>query len=103
MRKKGHYMTTHPEHNTKHGACGKTWRQRGSTTGHCAGCHETFEGITLFDAHFTRDDEKLACKNPNEMEHPRGFKLIEINGAWRSTKPHPKALESRAVSARDDD
>lgn len=80
---------THPEHNTSHGACGKTWRQRGNTTGHCAGCHETFEGLTLFDAHQSNSDGVTVCKEPESMEHPKGFPLKLVNGSWRSTKPHP--------------
>lgn len=34
-----------------HGACGKTWEQAGNKSGHCSGCHETFYGLTAFDAH----------------------------------------------------
>lgn len=85
-------MTNAP-HDTTHGACGKTWRQRGNTTGHCGGCHETFEGISLFDAHFARPDGSTpVCRAPETMEHPRGYPLKRVNGAWRSTKPHPRAL-----------
>lgn len=32
-----------------HGKCGKRWG--GFNTCHCGGCHETFTGITAFDAH----------------------------------------------------
>lgn len=32
-----------------HGACRKTWS--GNRAAHCGGCHETFTGITAFDAH----------------------------------------------------
>lgn len=83
---------THPEHNTSHGACGRTWQQRGNRTGHCAGCHETFEGIALFDAHQTSDNGITVCKSPETMEHPRGWSLKQVNGSWRSTKPHPRSL-----------
>lgn len=79
-------------HNTSHGACGKTWRQRGNTTGLCAGCHETFEGRNLFNAHFERINDTPVCRNPETLEYPKGWPLKLVNGSWRSTKPHPRAL-----------
>lgn len=82
-------------HDTSHGACGKTWKQRGNTTGHCSGCHETFEGLSLFDSHRRYVDEAQTirgCKNPSTMEYPKGWPLKLVNGSWRSTKPHPRSL-----------
>lgn len=78
-------------HDTSHGQCGKTWKQRGNRTGHCSGCHETFEGLGLFDAHrYSVSETERGCKNPSEMEYPKGYRLILENGSWRTTKPHPK-------------
>lgn len=64
--------------------CGKTWKQRGNTSGHCTGCHETFEGITLFDAHQRRDDEssKTICLDPAKMT-VGGKPLRLIDRSWR--------------------
>ena len=36
---------------TTHGACGKSWTQRGERTSHCGGCHETFGALSIFDKH----------------------------------------------------
>lgn len=49
-----------------HGACGKTWQQKGNRSGHCGGCHVTFCGIAAFDAH-RRDG---ACLDPSQLEGP---------------------------------
>jgi DNA (cytosine-5)-methyltransferase 1 len=35
--------------------CGAVWRQRGNLTGHCTACHQTFQGIELFDRHQSTD------------------------------------------------
>jgi ribosomal protein L34E len=58
------------------------WRQRGNRTGHCAKCHETFEGISLFDAHQTVKDGKTICKDPR-TEAIGGKTLRQVDGAWR--------------------
>ncbi len=74
------------DHDTAHGACGKTWRQRGNRTGHCSGCHETFEGEALFDAHRrTADDGTRICLEPAAMEF-RGEPVRLENGTWRGPK-----------------
>lgn len=80
-----------PKHDTSHGKCGKTWKQRGNRTGHCADCHETFEGLSLFDAHrITLPSGERGCLSASELEYPKGFSLKLENGTWRTTKPHPK-------------
>lgn len=80
-------------HDTAHGACGKTWKQRGNITGHCSGCHETFEGVALFDKHRTdAPDGSRTCRNSESMEYPKGYPLKLVNGAWKSTKPLPVQL-----------
>lgn len=69
-------MTTHPK-------CGKSWRQRGNRTGHCAACHETFEGLALFDAHqLISRDGKPVCRDPRRMTY-RGEPLRLVEGTWR--------------------
>ena len=76
-------------HDTRHGACGRTWKQRGNRTGHCARCHETFEGVTLFDRHLNG----TGCHVPTEMEYPTGYALQLVNGSWRTTAKHPKSRQ----------
>ena len=70
-------------HDTSHGACGKTWKQRGNRTGHCAKCHETFEGVTLFDWHQTlSDDGTVLCRHFSDTSWiEKGLRLV--NGTWR--------------------
>jgi hypothetical protein len=36
---------------TRHGQCGAVWWQSGNRTGHCSGCHRTFDGLGAFDRH----------------------------------------------------
>ena len=73
---------------TTHG-CGKKWLQRGNRTGHCGGCHETFEGLALFDAHFDRSGGGLVCRDPREMTF-RGEALVFDpaygDGSWHATR-----------------
>lgn len=82
---------------TKHG-CGKSWLQRGERTGHCGGCHNTFEGNALFDAHFERmADGRVHCKNPAEMTYkkePLVFDGTYGDGAWSAARTifDPKAI-----------
>lgn len=81
---------------TTHG-CGKSWLQRGNRTGHCSQCHETFEGNTLFDAHFDRTGGGLRCRDPREMKingEPLVFDGAHGDGSWRgaSTIFDPSAI-----------
>lgn len=75
----------------KHPKCGKSWIQRGNRTGHCAACHETFEGASLFDAHQRVSPDgtgAVTCSDPIEMEFPKGFRLKQGPfGTWSTTKP----------------
>lgn len=74
------------DHDTSHGSCGRTWRQRGNRTGHCSGCHETFEGEKLFDAHrVTLNDGTRGCADPRSMEW-QGEPLRIENGTWRGPR-----------------
>ncbi|PPF56068.1 hypothetical protein C5B94_03875 [Clavibacter michiganensis] len=68
---------------TTHAACGKSWRQRGNRTGHCAACHETFEGITAFDAHQAQQpDGSVKCRDPRDTS-VNGHTLRLVDGTWR--------------------
>lgn len=67
----------------KHPKCGKSWEQHGNRTGHCAKCHETFEGITAFDAHqHVNDDGSVTCRDPRTVKVSGTF-LVLRDGSWR--------------------
>jgi len=69
-----------------HGQCGKSWKQRGNRTGHCGACHETFEGLSLFDAHQSvSSDGRLICAHPGSMTY-RGEPLRLVDGTWRGPR-----------------
>lgn len=78
---------------TTHGACGKTWNQRGNRTGHCAACHETFEGISLFDWHQElQADGRVKCRDPRDAKWAsKGLRLVD--GAWRGPKVDPSVWD----------
>lgn len=87
-------------HDTVHGACGKTWKQRGNTTGHCGGCHETFEGLAVFDLHRRENsDGKRICLPPESVEL-RGEPLRNVNGAWRGPGM-PESVRKRWAEAQE--
>lgn len=73
-------VVTHPK-------CGKSWRQRGNRTGHCAKCCETFQGIALFDQHqIIQPDGSVICRDPATMAvrvagEPQPLRFVE--DAWR--------------------
>lgn len=80
---------------TTHG-CGKSWKQRGNRTGHCSGCHATFEGLALFDAHFDRSGPKLACRDPREMKfngEPLEFDGEHGDGAWHAARTFWRSID----------
>lgn len=89
-------------HDTRHGACGKTWKQRGNITGHCAACHETYESSSLFDAHrYTTETGNRACRLPQDLTI--GGRPLELhNGAWRVfyTEEEKAANRARFTEAR---
>lgn len=80
-------MISHPK-------CGKTWKQRGNRTGHCSACCETFEGLSLFDAHQRlTPDGRVICLDPASMES--GKKPLRlIDGTWRGPEM-PKGVFSK--------
>lgn len=89
---------------TTHG-CGKSWRQRGNRTGHCARCHNTFEGERLFDAHFVRVGNGVECREPASMlfnKRPLVFDGTYGDGAWSRTDLTDSAFEGRESSGRVD-
>lgn len=65
--------------------CGKRWKQRGNKTGHCAKCHETFEGLSLFDAHqIINADGSVTCKDPALMTVGKAkVPLRLVEDSWR--------------------
>lgn len=80
---------------TEHGACGKTWIQRGNRSGHCSGCHATFEGIAAFDAHRrTDDDGQRVCVDPATVK-VAGHLLELIGGTWRGPRMSDEEKERR--------
>lgn len=68
---------------TKHGACEKTWQQRGNRTGHCAACHETFEGLAVFDAHRRLNDTGTRICTDPALVMFRKEPLRLVDGTWR--------------------
>lgn len=78
-------MADHRRAPTVYPACrqGHVWRQRGNKTGHCPKCHETFEGITLYDAHLVQTGGgRSRCRNPADMVH-QGVPVRLVDGSWR--------------------
>ncbi len=84
---------------TTHGQCGKSWIQRGNRTGHCSGCHETFEGLAVFDAHrYTNDAGQRACRNPADVK-VGGEHLEMVEGTWRGPRMPESEKERRRAAA----
>lgn len=83
---------------TTHGQCGKSWIQRGNRTGHCSGCHETFEGLAVFDAHRRTDEGGLrVCVDPATVK-VAGQLLALIDGTWRGPRMSDEEKERRRNS-----
>ena len=83
---------------TTHAACGKSWKQRGNRTGHCSGCHKTFEGLSLFDAHRRGG----VCADPREMKVgglPLRFDGTHGDGSWWADTSRLKAAYDGTESA----
>ena len=79
-------VNAEPGRLTKHGACGKTWRQVGNRTGHCSRCHQTFQGSTLFDGHQTMNARgDVVCADPATTPirgHWLHFDAEHGDGVW---------------------
>jgi hypothetical protein len=54
-----------------------SWRQSGNNTGHCSGCHVTFDGERSFDRHQTVKDGKVICHDPATMTRRDGSAMYE--------------------------
>lgn len=86
---------------TNHGACGRTWTQRGNRTSHCDGCHATFATLDLFDRHRTGPWEARRCLDPatenlGTMKRPVAV-AQDDEGVWST----PEGLANReAVGIR---
>jgi hypothetical protein len=63
--------------------CGAQWTARGAA--HCAapGCHRTFAGVTLFDAHRTSSGERGTCRDPATITKAGERVMFHRNGMWR--------------------
>lgn len=75
----------------RHGACGQEWS--GTRACHCGGCHETFSGVHLFDAHRSLTGEHGSCRDPRTL----GGGVELRDGVW--SYPHMDAA-TRAKVAR---
>lgn len=94
-------MDDHHRDGRKYPACSldHVWLQRGNTTGHCSRCHETFEGVTLFDAHQTiGDDGRTVCADPRQMT-VRGKPLRLVDGSWRGPAMPADVIAKRAAKS----
>ena len=74
-----------PQTNTCAG-CRATWT--GLSLCHCGGCHQTFGGAALFDAHRTQHGEFGTCRRPADMVMTSGVRAGEPvmflrEGVWR--------------------
>jgi hypothetical protein len=82
------------------GGCPKTWTARNAA--HCCACHETFAGVTLFDAHRTTDGPFGGCLPPRSLTDREGRpRLRLVDGVWRGPEASPE-LRARwaALGAR---
>ena len=79
-----------------HGECGATWT--GAASMHCSGCHQTFGGLSLFDAHRTGYGDRGSCKDPRAMRvGGLGLQLDDAAGVWRSQMPVEASARLRAA------
>jgi hypothetical protein len=82
--------------------CGVIWHQSGNRTGHCSGCHRTFDSLSAFDRH-RRDDAKgvRRCLDPAGLTQETGEpvfaarnghgELDKATSYWRLV-PSPEAI-----------
>ena len=66
--------------------CTATWT--GSNACHCSGCHHTFAGVRLFDAHRAQYGEHGICRRPADMTMASGPRegepiMFLRDGVWR--------------------
>ena len=85
--------------------CGTIWRQRGNLTGHCTKCHETFEGVSLFDRHqHTGPDGRTICTNPADITLGKAeTRLEQVDGVWRGPRMPADVIAARFGTRTGDD
>lgn len=54
------------------GGCEVRWHQRGNSTGHCSGCHRTFDSLAAFDRHQTIRHGRNLCHDPAAVTNRDG-------------------------------
>jgi hypothetical protein len=82
------------------GGCTATWTAPGAA--HCSGCHRSFSGVGLFDAHRSQYGERGACLDPATLTvkhgHRAGEPLMYYRaGMWRG--PESTDEQKAALSA----
>ena len=85
------------------GKCGTVWRQHGNRTGHCAKCHETFEGSSLFDRHQRLDASgAVTCLDPATIELGSAKDHLEktADGAWQGPRMPDDVIQARFGRSR---
>lgn len=65
-----------------------------SATCHCAGCHQTFSGVSSFDLHQRLDDGKVVCLSPAYARNQKGSLIF---ASVRRT-PDGKPVWGRALT-----
>lgn len=58
--------------------CKATWM--GAEATHCAGCHQTFASLELFDAHRRATGERGICRDPATMVRRNGERVTFCRG-----------------------
>lgn len=61
------------------GGCPAEWT--GAARAHCSGCHETFSGTSLFDAHRSARGHHGTCLNPATLAGKDGQPRMQLRGA----------------------
>lgn len=68
--------TAYPSDAASCGGCDARWTALGAA--HCAGCHRTFSGLRLFDAHRHARGDRGGCTDPETLP---GIEYRD--GMWR--------------------
>jgi hypothetical protein len=65
------------------GGCEATWGGLGRA--HCAGCHQTFSVVSLFDKHRSTRGPHGSCREPGSMRTKSGAPVMVLgaDGLWR--------------------
>lgn len=73
-----------------HGQCGIKWTQVGNRTGHCSGCHLTFQGERAFDNHQTIKDGRVTCLDPTDQGLEYDYKVDKNTGTLVWFRPYDR-------------